>query len=130
VSGPGLKGHLGLQAIAIPSDGRDRDWRILEHEREACVVRLERAIDLHAIPPLCMSNVSDRGVVVLAPKERDGIETLAVAEDISSRRLSQTFGEHPMLDTNTLTAPRVGPARDVAGGKDARGVLIIVTGPS
>jgi hypothetical protein len=69
---------------------------------------------------LGVTDIIDRNVVVLAPEERHRLELLPVAEHVQGRDLALTFGDDPMFDADGLSAMRVGPARDVTGGKYAR----------
>ena len=66
-----------------------------------------------------MTDIVDRQIVVLAPKERDRVEGAGVPKNIERRNLTLTFRDHPMLDTDAISGMRIGPAGDVAGGIDA-----------
>src|SRR5262249_12041938 len=67
-----------------------------------------------------MADVVDRHVVVLAPEERNLGKSLPLAENVARCRLTLPLGHDPMLDPQILAGMGVGPARDVAGGKDSR----------
>jgi hypothetical protein len=58
-----------------------------------------------------MTDIIDRHVVMLAPKERDGSEFLAMSEHVESRGLPLALGNDPMLNANTLAAVGMGPSR-------------------
>ena len=68
---------------------------------------------------LRVADVVDRHVVVLAPEEGHGVESVTLAQDVSRRRLALTLRHDPVLDPDALAGVRIRPARDVAGGKDA-----------
>ena len=57
-------------------------------------------------------------VVVRAPEEGDGFEPLPGAQDIAGGDLSLALGDDPVLDADRHPGMRIGPARNVAGGKD------------
>ena len=67
-----------------------------------------------------VADVVDRDVVVLAPEERNSVESLADAEDVASGNLTLTLGHDPVFDANPIAAVRVRPSRDVASGEYPR----------
>ena len=69
---------------------------------------------------LGMADIVDRNIVVLAPEERNGVESFMSPEHVEGRGLSLAFREDPMLDANSLAGVRVRPARYVAGREDPR----------
>src|SRR5690606_37103394 len=77
------------------------------------------AVDLDRVPFLGVADIVDRHVVMLAPEERHVVERRAFAEHVKSSGLALALGNHPVLDTDALPRNRIGPARDIAGGKDA-----------
>src|SRR4051812_33885672 len=99
----GFELHLRFQRCAIAADCRDGERRVSLEETYRCVVRVERAIDLHPVPSLRMADVPNRHVVVLAPEERHGLEWLASAQHVARGRLRLTLGDDPMLDADVLT---------------------------
>src|SRR6516165_232081 len=67
-----------------------------------------------------MPDVVDRHTVVLAPEERNLGKSLPLPEDVACHRLTLPLGHDPMLDPQIVAGMGIGPARDVAGGKNSR----------
>src|SRR4029453_17694335 len=75
--------------------------------------------DLETVPVFAVPDVIDRNVVVLTPEERNIGKPLPLSEHVARGRLTLPLRHHPVFDPQMLATARVGPARDVAGGKDA-----------
>src|SRR5438046_8699875 len=60
---------------------------------------------------------------MVAPKKWRRFEWLACAENVAGRRLTLPLGHYPVLHPGPACA-RIGPARDVAGGKNSRYVRL------
>src|ERR1043166_1760614 len=58
---------------------------------------------------------------MVAPEKWRQVKRFPASQDVARRRLTLTLRHHPMFDTNSPRA-RIGPARDVAGGKNSRRV--------
>src|SRR6516162_6924398 len=84
------------------------------------IARFDVTLDVEVVPGRGMSDVVDGHVVVLAPEERNLGKSLSLAEDVARCRLTLPLGHDPMLDPQILAGMRIGPARNVAGGKDSR----------
>src|SRR5262249_11428814 len=116
--GCALHRNFTLEAFAIAEDSRHGKPASAAQICDGAIVIVERAVDLHVVPPIGVADIVDRDVVVLPPEERYGLETLATAEDIASGRLPLPLGDDPMLDANVVAGVRIGPSRDIAGGED------------
>ena len=66
-----------------------------------------------------MPYVIDRHIIMLAPKEWDYVTFFAMAKNILSRYLTLSFSDHPVLDPNSLSGMRVGPAGGIASSEDS-----------
>src|SRR3989441_2090903 len=83
-----LHGQFRLQALQIARDGRDGKRTIATPVGDGAVPCGQRAVDIDGIPVLGMTDVVDRGVVMLTPEERDRIVSLAMAQDVPCRDLA------------------------------------------
>src|SRR5262249_9899468 len=108
------------EAIDIAEDRGHREHLAVVTIAYQAVARFDVALDVEIVPRLGMADVVDRHVVVLAPKERNLGKSLSLAENVARRRLTLPLGHDPMLDPQSLAGMGIGPARDVAGGKDSR----------
>jgi len=115
-----LHADLGLQILDVAKDRGDGEGASVAPKAQQAIPGVDVAVHGDLVPCLRMADVIDRNVVVLAPERRDGIEGLASPEHIQRRDLSLAFRDHPVLDPNGLAGARIWPARDVAGGEDAR----------
>src|SRR5215467_7820622 len=75
-----------------------------------------------------MADIVDRNVIVLAPEERYGRELLPISEHVECCGLALPLCDDPMLDANSCARMWIGPAGNVARGKDSwrAGFKIIV----
>src|SRR5581483_9434231 len=112
--------QFGFEAGAVAIDRGHGQCAAAELVAQETVASGDVAIDLYAVPVLRVADIVDRHVVVLAPEERHGIERSSLAEHAVRRGLTLAFGDHPVLDADVLFRVPVGPARNVAGGVDAR----------
>ncbi len=115
-----LQAHLGFQALQVAEDRSDSERAPLALEAGEAVFVGDASLDREFVPPLRVTDVVDRDVVVLAPEERSGRESLAAAKHVERCNLSLALGDDPMFDPDRLAAVRVRPAGDVASGEDAR----------
>src|SRR5579863_6683838 len=111
--------QLGVEAGDVAEDRGDREHAAVASIADEAILRFDTAVDRDLVPPLGVADIVDRHVIVLAPEERHGVETLIEPEHVGRRGLALTFGDDPMLDAHGLAGMRVGPAGDVAGGIDA-----------
>ena len=112
--------RLLLEIIDVAEDRGHREHlavATIAHEAVAC---FDVALNVEVVPFLGMPDVVDRHIVVLAPEERHLGKSLPLAEDVARYRLTLPLGHDPMLDPQILAGMGIGPARDVAGGKDPR----------
>lgn len=72
------------------------------------------------MPLMMLADALFGHVVMTAPEEGRRLEGLLCAEYIARRRLPLAFGGDEMLDPDPLAAVAIRPARDIAGGEDAR----------
>src|SRR5262249_60764747 len=77
------------------------------------------ALDAECFPLSRLPEVIDRNVLVLPPEEWTVGKPLPLSEHVARRGLALPFGHDPVLDPQTLAGAGVGPARDIARGKDA-----------
>src|SRR6185295_8717876 len=112
---------LGRQALLVaPHRGHGGDASPVAEGDDGAAL-LEGAVDLDRIPLRGVADIVDAHVVVLAPEEGDGVEALALPEDVARGRLPLALGHYPVLDADALAGVGIGPAGDVAHGVDARG---------
>src|SRR5262249_42577514 len=112
--------RLLLETIDVAEDRGHREHLVVAAITYQAVACFDVALDVEIVPGLGMPDVVDRHVVVLAPEERNLGESLLLAENVARRRLTLPLGHDPMLDPQILAGMGIGPARDVAGGKDSR----------
>src|SRR6516225_1156586 len=67
-----------------------------------------------------MADVLDGNPELPRPKKWHRIEALTASENVPGGGLSLTLGNDPVFNPNELLGANIGPARDVARGKDAR----------
>ncbi len=115
---PGLHGCFGLQAQQVSRDGRHSERAITLLVGHGAVSRVQIAIDLNRIPTLSVPDIVDSNVIVLAPKERHGIESFATTKNIFCRNLSLTLSHYPVLYTDSFPGMRIGPPCNVARSID------------
>ena len=68
-----------------------------------------------------MTDVMDVQIEMIAPEESRDRERLACAEDVAGGSLTLALRYHPVFDADPAGA-RIGPSRDVAGGKNSGNV--------
>src|SRR5215831_18465016 len=66
-----------------------------------------------------MADIVDRNVIVLAPEERYGRELLPISEHVECCGLALPLCHDPMLDAKSCARMWIGPAGNVARGKDS-----------
>src|SRR6267142_2696606 len=108
---------FGNQALDVAIDRGDREHPPLVLVAHHAVARSDVALDRQFVPTLGVADVVDRYVVVLAPEERHGIESLPRAEHVERGNLPLALRHHPVFDPDRGTTVPVRPARDVAGGE-------------
>lgn len=109
-----------FEALQVTRDRRHGQSAFTLAIGHRTVMRSQRAFNRYSIVLLRMPDVIDHDLVVLAPKEWDGGEFLAEAEDISRRNLTLALCYDPVFDADPIAGVRIGPSRDVAGRKYAR----------
>src|SRR5271166_3497086 len=102
--------HLGFQALLVAEDRSDSERASVELETGETILAGDASLDREFVPPLRMTDVVDRDVVVLAPEERSGREYLAAAKHVERCNLALALGDDPMFDPDRLAAVRVRPA--------------------
>src|SRR5260370_22832500 len=108
-----------LEIVEIAENrGHRQNLSVTTIARQA-VPLVDTAFDIELTPLLRVSDVIDRTVIVLAPEERNIGKPLPLSEHVARRGLALPFGHDPVLDAQMLAAMGVGPARDIACGKDA-----------
>ena len=115
-----LQADFGLEALGIAEDRGDRERASRAPHAHEAVLGPDVAFDSEIVPFLCMADVGDLNVVVLAPEEGNRVEGLMAPEHVESRCLALPFRHDPMLDANGFTREAIRPARDVAGGENSR----------
>ena len=78
-----LERDFRSQAVQVAPDGRYGEPLSATPIRDGTVARGRVAVDFQAIPMFRMADVIDARIVVLAPEERYGLETLPLPENIS-----------------------------------------------
>src|SRR6202161_686470 len=114
-----LHREFRLQACDVALDRGYRQHTALALVARQAVPLHDVAVDIDLVPGFGVTDIIDRHVVMLAPEERHRIERLARAQHVARRGLALAFRHHPMLDPDIFFRMRIGPARDIAGGKDA-----------
>src|SRR5262245_8035787 len=113
-------GQFGLEAGDIAVDRGDGQGAPAAPIADQAVLGGNFTIDGDLIPGLCMPDIVDRQVVMLAPEKWHGSKFLAQPQHVEGGGLPLPLGHHPMLDANRAAAIGVGPASNVAGGEDTR----------
>src|SRR6185437_5802805 len=113
-----LHRRFRLEALEVAINGSDGERAAVAHIAHDAVALGDVAVDCYLVPTFGVSDVVDRNVVVLAPEERDRIESLAATEHVERGGLAMPLGDDPVLDADCRAAVRVGPAGDVAGRID------------
>src|ERR1700684_2246840 len=81
----GLHGGLIPQTLQISRDRCDSEDAAITFIGHSAVTGLETTFDLNLVPALGVPHVVEHGVVVLAPKERHGVEFFTATEDVPGR---------------------------------------------
>ena len=110
--------HLRAETVVVAFDGGDRKIATSAAEANESVALREVSLDDRLLPFLRMAYVANRKVEMFRPEEWDHRKGLVVAQHVCGRDLTLTLGYHPMFDTNVFARMGIGPADDVAGGKN------------
>src|SRR5262245_45306334 len=103
-----LQRAFGAEALPIATDRHAREQLARQAVADAAVACIRRAVDVDAVPLLRVADVLDRHVVVLAPEERHGVESLPASQHVQRRDLALALRQHPVLDSDALTGVRIG----------------------
>jgi hypothetical protein len=79
------------QTINISRDCGDGEYASSQFVRDGTIPRFQVSIDFDGVPFFRVTNILDGEVVVLAPKERHGIESFTIPKNISCGGLSLTL---------------------------------------
>ena len=115
-----LQFELRLQILQVAEDRSDRARASTLPIADETIPAWDASIDRYLVPLLCMADVVNRNVVVLAPKEWRSDEGHALAKQIKGGDLALTFGDDPMFHSEVLSADRLRPPGNVASGEYAR----------
>ena len=89
------------EALHVPIDRCDRERAPAALETHEGVLSLEVAVDRERVPHFGVADIVDRGVVVLAPEERDRRELLALPEQVERRGLALALGDDSAASLGT-----------------------------
>src|SRR5262245_53340958 len=118
---PDLPFHFRLcrKAFELTENGDDRQSSAVALVADRAILLFDVAVDVHGVPFFRVADVVDRDVVVLAPKEGDGVEALTRAQHVLRSGLALTLRDYPMLDADRLADAGIGPAGRIARGKSS-----------
>src|SRR5687768_17744941 len=124
-----FQGDLRLQTRAIATNRRDRERRFIRPEGDRGVALVEAAGNGDLVPRFRVADVADGNVVVPAPEERHGVETLprsdlGAREDVAGRGLTHALCDDPMLHANAFPRSRIWIASGVPRGEDPGGARL------
>ena len=94
---------LRLKAFKVAENRRNGSNSSVVLKAKSAIFFLNVAVDLDLIPSLCMADIVDWNIIVLAPKERHLIERRALPKHVQRRGLPLAFGDNPVLDADVLT---------------------------
>src|ERR1700730_15782293 len=110
---------LRLKACKVAIDRSDGEYAALQLVFQQAIPVRDVAFDGYLVPPLGMTDIIDRHIVVLAPEERYRVEDLSLSQHIARSGLALAFRHHPMLDPDVLLGMWIGPARYITHGVDS-----------
>src|SRR5262249_46215310 len=113
-------GELCFQTCLVARERRHCGDPAARPVADGAVTACEAAIDLDRIPALGVTDVVDRDIVKLGPKEWNIREGRAVADDGPGAGLPLTSGPDPWLDPDEPTATRIWPAGSIPDREHAR----------
>src|SRR5215472_5100293 len=96
-SGRPLHLKLGLEAFDIAIDRGNRQHASLALVAQQAIPAPDIAVDRDLVPFLRVADIVDRHVVMLAPEERYGFESLARSQHVARGSLPMTLRHHPVL---------------------------------
>lgn len=111
---------LRPQILKISADGCNRKRTRAPLVCNRAIPLFQASIDFDQIPIFRVADVLDGDAVLARPKERHGIKTFAMSENVSRGDLSLALGDDPVFDAKRLARMGVRPASNVARGKDPR----------
>src|ERR1035438_6542995 len=95
--------RLGLQVLQIPRDRCDSEGASPALIRHGAIPSTGISVDLDRIPMFGMPDIVNGDVVMLTPKEWNGIESFAITQNILCCRLPLTLSHHPVLYAYSLS---------------------------
>src|SRR5207245_3210794 len=104
-------------------DARDSGKLVASAEHHGSVFSFQIARHNRAVIAAGVTDIADVQIEMIAPKKRWNSERLARAENVARRSLPLPLSHHPVLYPDAACA-RIGPARDIAGGKNFRYVRL------
>src|SRR5207247_7328126 len=113
--------HFGFKILEVATNTRNSSDLVADAENHGGVFRFQITRHNCAIVSAAVADVADGYFEMIAPEEWWSDELLACAENVARRSLPLPFCHDPVLHTNAACA-RIGPPRDIAGGKDSRGI--------
>src|SRR5213083_287294 len=115
--------HFGFKILEVATNTRNSSDLVADAENHGGVFRFQITRHNCAIVSAAVTDVADMQIEMIAPEKWRSDELLASAENIPRRGLPLSLGHYPMLHPNVACA-RIGPARNIAGGKNSRDVRL------
>src|SRR5262249_4980535 len=119
--------QLDLEAVDVASDGGNSQHLPGLLVPDEAIAGTRTALYAHLVPALCMADIADCSVVVLAPEKRHGGYPLAGTTRVARGSLALAFRHHPVFYANGFRRAQIRPARDISGREDARGACLQIT---
>src|SRR5206468_5426006 len=108
-----------FKILQVATNTGDSSELVAIAEEHGSVFCFQIAAHYRAITAAAVTDVADMQIEMIAPEKWRSDELLASAENIPRRGLPLSLGHYPMLHPNVACA-RIGPARNIAGGKNSR----------
>jgi hypothetical protein len=83
--------------LEIPVNHRDRQRPAAVLIRDRAVSRVKLPIDFGFIPLFGVTDISETEIVLLGPKERDGVEAFPSTQDVARGGLPLAFPQQPSV---------------------------------
>jgi hypothetical protein len=115
-----LHRDLGLKTFEVAKDRGDSSHASIALKAKETIFAHHVSVDHDLVPRLCVADIVDRDIVVLAPEERHLSEGCSLPKHVERRGLSLALSNNPVLDADVLTRIWIRPSSDVARGKDIR----------
>src|SRR4029077_2892879 len=113
-----FEGQFGFKIFQVATNTRNSSQFIACAKNHTGVFCLQISRYAGAIARAAVTNIANGHIEMIAPEKWRTDERLACAENVARRSLPLPFCHHPVLHTNA-TCARIGPPRDIAGGKDS-----------